>query len=129
MLACEMGRARAGEQELRNSAGGTAKSPDLTVAPGLVNDPLDGVVAIPMVRPTIPLEREIIPLRTEAPARVLNDCHIAVARPVFAGAGGDRLVVRCSCQQHRENPVCRGEEYVSAQLDAVAHRHGECLFL
>ena len=105
MLAGQVRRARTGEQELGNGARRAAKGADLAVAPGLLSDPFQRVVAVPMVRPAVGFERQVITLRGETPARVLNHGHVAVARALLAGTGGDQLIVGRPGEQYRKDPV------------------------
>ena len=102
---------------------------DLAVAPGLRGDPGDGVVAVVGLVD----DGEPLALRLELAAHVLDDAHVALARPVAAvgGHAGVGLVfaVRKADEDGRETlferpaVLIRRPVHVRRQAHAVAHRH------
>ena len=138
-----MRRVLFGGVELLGTEAGDADHADIAVAPGLLRNPFDQVVAVPLAAAAA--------VRFEDPARRTDDMHIAarneelgVAR--LQQAGPERrpgrlrrqrcrdvrplqvLVVDREREQHRKLLRRVRPIDIDGEIDAVAHRHGDVLF-
>src|SRR5262249_46330480 len=77
------GRPGRGEEHLRLPGVGAARRRHLAAAPRLLSNPLDGVVAVPVLAPAVIDKGIPRPLRAEAPADILDDEDKAALREVL----------------------------------------------
>ena len=122
----QMGRGVGGELVLVGAQVGLAEGSDIAVAPGLLGEPLDGVVAVGALVQV----GGVVALGAEASAAVLGDVGVAEGQPeVDAGAfaaggppvGGTR-------QEGGEGAGTGGAVDVALKTDTVAHRDHDVLF-
>ena len=105
---------------------GAAGHADVAVAPRLLADPLQRVVAV--VRLVVPgheLALGVVPA-----AHVLRDVDVAVLRPEEAEVHQQVVVVRRARQEHRPRAVAvAGQIDVGREADAVPHRHRQIVLV
>jgi hypothetical protein len=132
-----------GDVELLGAETGDADHADIAVAPGLLRDPFDQVVAVPLA--------VAVAVGLADPARRADDMHVAARDEVLRVAGLQRasperrpgrlrrqrgrhiralqvLVVDSEGQQDRQLLRGIGPVDIDAEIDAVAHGHQDVLF-
>src|SRR5262252_2545990 len=111
-----MGRMHYSGQIRRDAHGRGSEHADLSIAPGLFGDPLDGFVPIHSVI----LERPVLALTLSGASTVLDDESIAPAGVFGVVAADDILPIWRAFEQDGERPRTLWQEDVRRELNAVA---------
>ena len=120
-----MGRLGGGGQELVRTGERQPVGAHLPAGQRVPRRPLDGVVAVLPLPPTLVHEPVVLPLGLVAAAFVLGHGDVPAGREVLGGGTGAGALVVGSALEHdreRARPLAAGEVDVGREARSVAHR-------
>ena len=107
------------ELELGDGTGRGAPGRNAAVAPGLLNEPRQGVLAVGCFEQ----EWQVVALGSESSPGILGDDGVTAGGAITAEAGAEVFVVGKAEQHDREGAVGFGQPDVGRQLHPIAHGH------